>query len=247
MIELYGMSSPNVRKILLALEEMDLPYHSRHVSVFRSGQFEPDFMAMNPLSKVPVLIDPAGAGKDCPIFESGAILIYLAETYAPHFYPATGPARWEVLKWLMVQIANIGPIFGQHSFFRQRADSAPYAAARFRHTAARLYQLIEDRLMEHEWLAGDAYSIADMATYPWARYLRRHGLDPAGFPAIAAWRQQIESRPATARAAAVCAELGKRDAADLAAATPEDQERLLWRHFPAPTEEAAGGRKPSLF
>ena len=122
MITLYGMSSPNVRKVLIALEEIGLPYESRRIAVFRGEQFGEAFLALSPMAKVPVLRDPEGLAGETPIFESGAILIYLAESYAPQFLPSAGPGRWEALKWLMLQVANVGPALGQHSHFRLQAE-----------------------------------------------------------------------------------------------------------------------------
>src|SRR6516165_5729380 len=174
MRTLYGMSSPNVRKILILLEELGLAYEWRHVAVFAGENLTPEFRRLNPFAKVPVLVEDGLAE---PIFESGAILIYLAETYGGDFLPAAGPARWETLKWLMAQAANVGPVFGQHNHFRHDPARAPYAAERFRRTAAELYRILDRRLADRPWLASDAYSIADIATYPWARYLRRHAMD----------------------------------------------------------------------
>jgi len=242
MIELYGMSSPNVRKVVIALEELGLAYRLHHVAVFRGRQFAPEFLRLNPLAKVPVIVDDDRAGEACPIFESGAILIYLAETYGGGFLDAAGPGRWEALKWLVVQVANIGPVFGQHSHFRGRAAESPYAARRFRQTAAQLYRVLDQRLGEVAFLAGDAYSIADMATYPWARYLRRHGMTPQEVPRLQAWMDAIAERPAVRRAAEVMAQAGRQDTADRQAATAEETDRFHWRHFPAPTAEAAARR-----
>jgi len=240
VITLYGMSSPNVRKVLIALEEIGLAYRTERIAVFRGEQFEPPFLGLNPMAKVPVLVDPDGPAGPAPIFESGAILIYLAETYAPQFHPAAGPARWEVLKWLMVQVANVGPALGQHSHFRLQADENPYAARRFRHMAAQVYRALEHRLGEAEWLGGEAYSIADMATWPWARYLKRHGLDPAEFPRLEAWKARIATRPAVERAAQAILAWGDADYADRTNATPEQRERFAGLHIPAPSAQAAG-------
>jgi GST-like protein len=239
VITLYGMSSPNVRKVVIALEELELPYEWRHVSVFRGENFTPEFRALNPVAKVPVLVDDAGEAAGFPIFESGAILIYLAETYGPELLPANGRARWSTLHWLMAQVANIGPIFGQHSHFRRDPDRAPYAAERFRKTAAELYRVLDRRLAESAYLAGDAYSIADIATYPWARYLRRHGMTDEECPHLVAWKAQLAERPAVARAAAVMSEMGRFDARDRTAATAEDIQRYFWLHFPGPSAGAA--------
>src|SRR5262249_35185322 len=153
----------------------------------------------NPFAKVPVLVED---GLDTPIFESGAILIYLAETYGSPLLPASGPARWEALTWLIAQMANVGPMLGQHSHFRHDPSRAPYAAERFRHTAAEIYRILDRRLGEAAYLAGDAYSVADIATYPWARYLKRHGMREDECPHLVAWMARIAGRPAVGRAAA---------------------------------------------
>jgi GSH-dependent disulfide-bond oxidoreductase len=224
-LTLYGMSSPNVRKVVIALEEIGLPYRTRHVAVFRGRQFEEDFLALNPMAKVPVILDPSGPAGEVPIFESGAILVYLAESYAPQFLPVAGPARWEVLEWLMLQVAQVGPALGQHSHFRLQAEANPYAATRYRHMAAQVYRVLERRLGEAEWLGGAAYSIADMATYPWARYLKRHGMDLAEFPLLEAWKARIA--------------WGDADYADRTGATPEQRAMFAGLHIPAPDAQAA--------
>lgn len=196
-IILYGMSSPNVVKVAIMLEELELPYELRHVAVFKGEQFDPDFLAMNPLGKVPVLVDPA-LGQ--PLAESGAILFWLAER-SGRLLPADAPARYEVMQWLMVQMASIGPMFGQLNHFQVLPDGAePYALGRYRAQAERLYRLLDDRLSGAEWLAGGEYSIADIATYPWSLYLERHGFDPAPYPALLRWRDTIRARPAVTRA-----------------------------------------------
>jgi GST-like protein len=239
VITLYGMSSPNVRKVVIALEEIGLPYEWRHVSVFRGENFTQAFRALNPIAKVPVLVDDSGDADGFPIFESGSILIYLAETYGPELLPASGRARWSTLQWVMAQVANIGPVFGQHSHFRRAPDRAPYAAERFRKTAAELYRILDRRLSESPYLAGDAYSIADVATYPWARYLRRHGMTDEECPSLVAWKARLAERPAVVRAATVMSEMGRLDARDRVEATAEDFRRYFWLHFPAPSADAA--------
>ncbi len=198
MIELFGMGSPNVRKVGIMLEELGLDYVLRHVAVFRGDQFEPAFLALNPLGKVPVLIDHArGAGR--PIYESGAILFYLAEAYGA-LLPSGGFARYEVMEWLMVQMGAIGPMFGQHNHFQLLgAQADPYAAARYRTQAKVLYRQLDERLATREWIAGDAYSIADIAIYPWALYLEPHGFDPAAHPALVRWRDSIGARESVKR------------------------------------------------
>jgi GST-like protein len=227
MITLYGMGSPNVRKPGIMLEELGLDYTLHHVAVFRGDQFEPSFLALNPLGKVPVLIDHA-RGNGTPIYESGAILIYLAETYGA-LLPATGTARYEVLEWLMVQKAAIGPMFGQHNHFQllgPRAD--PYAAARYRTQAETLYRQLDERLATCEWIAGGAYSIADIAIFPWAGYLEQHGFASASHPNLLRWRDTIAGRPAVARMqqrfGAAFSEQGTRRNA-----TPEQLDRFFAR------------------
>jgi GST-like protein len=192
---LYGMHSPNVRKVLIMLEELELPYELRHVAVFNGEQFTPQFLALNPLGKVPVLVDPRlGA----PIAESGAILFWLAER-SGRFMPAEGQGRYAVMQWLMVQMANIGPMLGQLNHFQIMAKEQPYPLGRYSAQAERLYRLLDDRLAGREWIAGEAYSIADMATYPWAGYLEQHRFDPAAHPNLMRWRAAIDARPAIAR------------------------------------------------
>jgi GST-like protein len=180
------------------LEELGLDYVLRHVAVFRGDQFQTAFLALNPLGKVPVLIDHTrGPGR--PIYESGAILFYLAETYGarvcPDLLPTGGFARYEVMEWLMVQMAAIGPMFGQHNHFRLFGSQVdPYAAARYRTQSKLLYRRLDERLSTREWIAGEAYSIADIAIYPWALYLEQHGFDPAAHPSLMRWRDLIGAR-----------------------------------------------------
>jgi GSH-dependent disulfide-bond oxidoreductase len=196
---LHGMQSPNVIKVILMLEECGLDYELRHTAVFNQAQFEPEFLKLNPLGKVPVLEDPK-LGQ--PIAESGAILFWLAEREGK-FLPTRQPDRAEVMQWLMVQMANYGPMLGQFNHFNiAPPDAAPYAKARYGAIAEKLNRLLDDRLRDREWIAGGAYSIADMATQPWAYYVERHGFDPADFPALIEWRERIAARPAVQRALA---------------------------------------------
>ena len=199
-LTLHGMGSPNVTKCVIMLEECALDYQLRHVAVFNQEQFTSAFLALNPLGKVPVLEDPRlGA----PLAESGAILHYIAEREGK-FFPPAQPARAEVMQWLMVQMANIGPMLGQVNHFRlvQKSGTHPYAEARYVAQAEKLYRLLDDRLEAREWIAGGDYSIADMATWPWANYLEPHGFDSAAHPHLARWRAAIAARPAVQRALA---------------------------------------------
>lgn len=197
---LHGMNSPNVTKVVIMLEELGLDYELRHVAVFAQEQFSPEFLALNPLGKVPVLEDPK-LGQ--PLAESGAILLWLAEREGK-FLPTSQPQRAEVMQWLMVQMANYGPMLGQVNHFNLARPEAPqdYAKARYRAIADKLNRLLDDRLSTREWIAGGDYSIADMATHPWAYYVERHGFDSADYPALAEWRARIEARPAVQRARA---------------------------------------------
>ncbi len=225
---LHGMSSPNVTKVVLMLEECGLDYELRHIAVFAQEQFTPEFLALNPLGKVPVLEDPH-LGQ--PVAESGAILHYLAEREGK-FLPTTQPQRAEVMQWLMVQMANIGPMFGQVNHFRlvQKSGTHPYAEARYAAAAERLYRLLDERLASREWIAGGEYSIADMATQPWANYLEGHGFDPAAHPHLLRWRAAVAERPAVQRALAR-ADAAFTDAANRTrrAASNEDLDKFFGR------------------
>ena len=196
---LHGMGSPNVIKVVIMLEELELPYELRYLDVIRGEQFSAAFRALNPLSKAPVLEDPELGH---PLAESGAILFWLAER-SGKLLPQAQSQRYEVMQWLMIQMASVGPMLGQFTHFRLLSeDSEPYAYGRYREQALKLYRLLDERLQEREWLAGGAYSIADIATFPWAEYLPRHGFDDAAFPALLAWRQKVAARPAVQAARA---------------------------------------------
>ena len=197
---LHGMGSPNVTKCVIMLEECGLDYELRHVAVFGQEQFRPEFLKLNPLGKVPVLEDPR-LGQ--PLAESGAILHWLAERKGK-FLPNAQPARAEVMQWLMVQMANIGPMLGQVNHFRlvMKSGTHPYAESRYAAQAERLYRILDERLQTRQWIAGGDYSIADMACQPWANYLEAHGFDSAAHPHLVRWRAEIAARPAVQRALA---------------------------------------------
>ncbi len=234
MIELFGMSSPNVRKAGIMLEELGLDYVLHHVAVMRGDQFEPQFKAMNPLSKVPVLLDhDKGGGK--PIFESGAILFYLAETYSG-FLPASGMERYEVMQWVMVQMASIGPMLGQLNHFNLVGDQIdPYSRARYHTQSERLYRILDERLADREWIAGGTYSIADMAIYPWATYLEQHRFEPVSHPALMRWRDKIAARDAVKRSWDRFGEaFNAQTAATMRAATTEQLDKFFWRDANSP-------------
>jgi GST-like protein len=236
---LHGMSSPNVTKCVLMLEECGLDYELRHVAVFNQEQFTAEFLRLNPMAKVPVLEDPLLPGQ--PLAESGAILFWLAEREG-RFLPAAAGPRAETMQWLMHQMASFGPMLGQLNHFTMalQADSEPYATARYRAQAARLYRLLDDRLANRDWLAGGAYSIADMAMHPWAFYLEQHGFDPADHPALVAWRSRIAERPAVISAQERIAEsFHAKIGATMERATRADLERFYGIEADMPTPKLA--------
>ena len=213
MIDLYGMSSPNVHKVSILLEELDLPYHFRYVNVAAGAQFEADFVVLNPLSRVPVIVDSQGPdGGPYTLFESGAILYYLARKTG-RFLPDAGEAHFEVMKWLMAQMGNVGPLLGQHTHFTRFAPPGnAYSQSRYRTLAGRIYDALEARLAGNPYLAGEEYSIADIATYPWVSlYHEAHGMDWGEHPSLLAWCDRLAARPAVATADAKYTERMKDD------------------------------------
>jgi GST-like protein len=225
---LHGTISSNVTKVIYMLEECDLEYGTRHVAVFAQEQFTPQFQALNPLCKVPVLED-SRLGR--PLAESGAILLWLGEREGK-FLPTTQPARAEVMQWLMFQMANYGPLIGQlnHFGFVIRPGSYPYAEGRYRAIAERLYHILDEHLAHHEWLAGNEYSIADMAMQPRAENLERFGFDPEKHPALVEWRTRIASRPAIRRAQnRIAADFASPSSLSRKSASNEDLDRMFGR------------------
>ena len=238
MIELHGMGSPNVIKVAITLEEIGRPYELRYVAALQGANFAPEYLALNPLGKIPVIVDHDGAGPDQPIFESGAILIYLAETYAPELLAPSGYARWEALKWLMVQMSVAGPMLGQVNHFQLiPSESKSYAAARYEDQAARVYGNYEKRLSACPWVAGDAYSIADIAMFPWAGYLERHGFNPEDYPNLIAWRDKISERRPVKRAYTAINALEQKCGAGLP--TEKQSDRFFGRRQPGPAADFA--------
>jgi len=200
MIALYTWSTPNGRKVSILLEELGLPYEVRPVDITRRAQYAPEFLALSPNSKIPVIVDPAGPDeRPIVVFESGAILIYLAEK-AGRLLPRDARSRIDVLQWLMFQMGNIGPMLGQaHHFLRFAKERVPYAVQRYGEEARRLYGVLERRLQEREWIAGDDYSIADIATYPWIARHPWQEIALAEYPAVQGWFERIGGRPAVQR------------------------------------------------
>lgn len=202
MIDLYYWTTPNGHKITLFLEETGLPYRIHPINITKNEQFAPDFLKIAPNNRIPAIVDqaPADGGAPVPLFESGAILVYLAEKTG-RFLPADLRGRAETLQWLFWQMGGLGPMAGQNHHFGSFApERIPYAIERYVKETARLYGVMDRRLGEAEWLAGSAYSIADMACYPWIVPHERQQQNLADFPNLSRWFAAIAARPATQRA-----------------------------------------------
>lgn len=204
MIDLYTWTTPNGRKISIALEEMGLAYKAQAVDISKDEQFAPDFLKISPNNRIPAIVDnDSGAS----VFESGAILIYLAEK-SGKFLPASGEGRAKVLEWLMWQMAGFGPMLGQLAHFsRYREDKIPEAIKRFADESVRLYGVLDKQLGEYEFVAGE-YSIADMAIYPWSAvaYEGLQAMLDLSLPNVERWHAAISARPAVQRGMKVPAE-----------------------------------------
>ena len=200
MIDLYTWSTPNGRKVSVMLEECGLPYRTHTVNIGKDEQFKPEFLAINPNNRIPAIVDPQGPdGKPLPLFESGAILVYLSGKTGGRFLPQTDRGKWIALQWLMFQMGGVGPMFGQaHHFMRAKKDEIPYGSERYGTEAKRLYGVLNKRLGEAAYLA-DEYSIADIATYPWVARHEWHRVDLAAFPHVKRWYDTIGRRPAVVR------------------------------------------------
>ncbi len=207
MIEVYSWATPNGHKVHIMLEECGLPYRVHAVNIGKGDQFAPDFLAISPNNKIPAIVDPDGpGGAPISMFESGAILLYLA-VKTGRFLPDDERGRWKALEWLMFQMASVGPMLGQAHHFRGYApEPIPYAVDRYTNEARRLYGVLDRRLAEAPYLAGDAYGIADIAVFPWLRSWQRQGVVLAEYPHVQAWFDGIAARPAVQRGVQVLAE-----------------------------------------
>lgn len=203
MIDLYFWPTPNGFKITIMLEECGLPYEVKYINIGKGDQFTPDFLSFSPNNRMPAIINSDGpGGKPISVFESGAILQYLGRKTGK-FYPADERARVEVDEWLFWQMGGLGPMAGQAHHFRQYApEKIEYAYDRYTDEVNRLYGVMDIRLKDREYLAGD-YSIADMAAFPWVRPYKRQGQDLAEFPNLEAWYKRIHDRPAVEKALVV--------------------------------------------
>lgn len=214
-IDLFYWPTPNGWKISIALEELGLPYTVRPVNIGAGDQFQPDFLKFSPNNKMPAIIDPEGPeGQPISIFESGAILIYLAEKTG-RLMPTDPRGRYAVLEWLMFQMGGIGPMLGQAHHFRQYApEKIQYAIDRYTNEAGRLYNVLDKRLSETEWVAGDDYSIADIAIFPWIVPHERQGQSFDERPHLKRWYETMKARPAVSTGLDVGKELRSGSATD---------------------------------
>jgi len=208
MIEVYSWATPNGHKVHIMLEECGLPYRAHPVDIGAGDQFKPEFLAISPNHKIPAIVDPDGPdGAPISLFESGAILLYLAGKTG-RFLPSSVRAKYDVLQWLMFQMAGVGPMLGQAHHFRIYApEKIAYAIERYTNEARRLYAVMDRRLGGSRYLGGPAYSIADIAVFPWLRSWKNQGIDWAEFPHLKGWFDEIANRPAVKRGVEVLAGL----------------------------------------
>jgi GSH-dependent disulfide-bond oxidoreductase len=202
MIDLYYWPTPNGHKITMFLEEAALPYKIHKVDIGKGDQFKPEFLAISPNNRMPAIVDhePKGGGAAISVFESGAILLYLAEKTGK-FIATDIRARVEVLQWLFWQMGGLGPMAGQNGHFNTYApEKVPYAIDRYSKETTRLYSVLNKRLADRPFVAGDAYSIADMASYPWIVPHERHKQVIGDFPHLKRWFDEVGARPATVKA-----------------------------------------------
>ena len=198
MIQLYTWDTPNGKKVSIMLEEIGVPYEVHPVNLKQNDQMKPEYLAINPNNKIPAIIDTDGpGGKPFTLFESGAILMYLAEK-SGKLLPQDMRKRYEVIQWLMFQMGGVGPMFGQANYFFRLQEKVPYAIERFRKEALRLYNVLDKELGQREFLAGE-YSIADIATYPWVWRHEVHQVKLEEFPNVKRWFDAIAARPAVQR------------------------------------------------
>lgn len=211
-IQLYSLATPNGQKVSIALEEMGLPYDAHRIDIMKGDQFKAEFLKINPNSKIPAIVDPEGPdGKSLAIMESGAILLYLAEK-SGKFLPKDARLRSETLQWLFFQVGGVGPMFGQFGhFFKYASDKCdhPYPKQRYTDEVKRLLGVLENRLEGQDFLVGNQYTIADMATVPWVNCLSEFyaGDDALGlknFKAVKDWAKRVSERPKTAAGMKVC-------------------------------------------
>ena len=201
MIDFYSAATPNGYKVAIALEEMGLEYQLHHLDLMANDQKQPEFLAINPNGRIPAIVDRDN--RDFAVFESGAILLYLAEKTGK-FLPADPDARSRVIQWLMFQMGGVGPMMGQANvFYRYFPEKIPAAIERYQKEGRRLFEVLDTRLAEASYLGGDEYSIADMATWPWVRIHDWSGISIEGLPHLQRWLDDIAQRPACQKAMTV--------------------------------------------
>ena len=207
MIDVYSWATPNGHKVHIMLEECRLPYRAVAVDIGSGEQFQSDFLAISPNNKIPAIVDPDGPdGRPISLFESGAILLYLAGKTG-RFLPEGTAAKYEVLQWLMFQMGGVGPMLGQAHHFRIYApEKIPYAIERYTNEARRLYTVMNTRLAKSRYLGGPEYSIADIAVFPWLRSWKNQGIDWNDHPHLKGWFDEIAARPAVMRGVEVLAD-----------------------------------------
>ncbi|RKP57473.1 glutathione binding-like protein [Pararobbsia silviterrae] len=210
MIDVYSWPTPNGHKVHIMLEETGLDYAVHPINIGAGDQFKPEFLAISPNNKIPAIVDSEGPdGKPFALFESGAILLYLAEKTGK-FLPKDPVQRYTVIQWLMFQMGGVGPMFGQTHHFRMYApEQIEYAVNRYTKEAGRLYGVMDTQLGKHAYLAGDDYTIADIATFPWTRSWANQGQQLSDFPNVERWFNAIASRPAVQRGVEVLANARK--------------------------------------
>lgn len=210
MIDVYSWATPNGHKVHIMLEECGLPYTAHPVNIGTGDQFKPAFLKISPNNRIPAIVDPQGPdGKPISLFESGAILLYLASKTGK-FLPKTDRQKFEVMQWLMFQMGGVGPMLGQNHHFRLYApEKIEYAVNRYTNEAKRLYGVMDRQLVKSKYIAGNTYTIADIAIFPWLRNWKNQGIDWADFPHLKKWFDTISARPAVVRGVEVLASLRK--------------------------------------
>jgi GSH-dependent disulfide-bond oxidoreductase len=199
-IKLYTWGTPNGRKISIMLEELGVPYEVHPINITKDEQFAAQFLTLNPNNKIPVILDSAGPdGSPFVLCESGAILIYLARKFDSKLLPADKRRQLVMLQWLMFQMGSIGPMFGQLHYFRRYASGESYSLGRYEREVHRIYGVLNTRLEQVRYLAGDDFSIADIAAYPWISRFELHGMEWRQAPNVKRWFDMVGERPAVAR------------------------------------------------
>ncbi len=208
MIEVWSWPTPNGHKVHIALEELGLPYKVVPINIGKGDQFKPEFLAITPNHRIPAIVDPDGpGGRPLKLFESAAILIYLSEKTGGKLIPADPIARYTCLQWMMFQVGGTGPMFGQYNHFANyAAETIPYAIDRYANEVKRLHRVLDKRLREAEYLAGDDYSMADIINFPWIRNPERRNIELDGYPNVKRWFDAVAARPAVQRGIEVLAD-----------------------------------------